>query len=465
VSALEERAYSDGNEPQRRNSLLHSFPINVTITVNLPMSTFKTVRGMRDFLPKEANMMNFITEAARRTARLYGYDEIITPVVESYELLAAKAGEEVRLRMYAFKDLGNRAVALRPEFTPSVARLVATVLKNEPKPIRIFCTGSLYRYDEPQRGRFREFWQSDFELIGSDRPEADAEVLMLTDDLMHAAGLKNCMFKVGHVGILRGVMSQEGLEEKTQNSIMQLMDKKEYAEALNLLGTAGASEKCTQTIGRLVRIRGAKISETLKKMREYIENYYKAAAALENLTEILKLVKNSGSEISLIVDAGFARGLEYYTGMIYEVNVPELDVALGGGGRYDKLVELFGGEPTPAVGVAHGTDRIMLATHEQNVSSSEWNENRIMVIPVKEELAAKALEIVRMLRKANLCVEVEVMRRKINKALEDADRRRMSYAVIVGEKELKVGSVAVRNLTKREQKIVKIKDIVEELKG
>ncbi|HYB67976.1 MAG TPA: ATP phosphoribosyltransferase regulatory subunit, partial [Candidatus Acidoferrales bacterium] len=121
------------------------------------MPEFKTLRGMRDLLPEDAKMMIYVEEHARRTGRLYGYKEIITPVVESYELLAAKAGDEVRSRMFVFKDLGGRDVALRPEFTASIARLVATTMRNEPKPFRLFCMGSVYRYDEPQRGRYREF--------------------------------------------------------------------------------------------------------------------------------------------------------------------------------------------------------------------------------------------------------------------------------------------------------------------
>ena len=121
------------------------------------MPAFKTVRGMRDFLPKDAEKMRHVEQVSRELAHLYGYGEVITPVVESYDLLAAKAGEEIRERMYAFKDFGGRKVALRPEFTASVARLVATKLRNEPKPMRLFSVGSLYRYDEPQYGRFREF--------------------------------------------------------------------------------------------------------------------------------------------------------------------------------------------------------------------------------------------------------------------------------------------------------------------
>jgi len=429
------------------------------------MSSFQPVRGMRDFLPEEAKMMRYIEGKARRVAELYGYKEIITPVVESYELLAAKAGEEVRLRMYAFKDLGGRMVALRPEFTPSVARLVAATLRNEPQPFRLFCVGSLYRYDEPQKGRYREFWQSNFELMGSSRPEADAEIIMLTDDFMHSVGVKNYVFKVGHVGVLRGILSQEGVEEKTVSSIMQLMDKQEYNEAIGIVKDAGASEKCVEVIRGLIELKGSNVNEIIRKMYECVKDYYKAAGAVENLQEILRLVLESGSKIAITIDAGFARGLEYYTGIIFEVNVPELDKALAGGGRYDKLIELFGGEPTPAVGIAHGIDRIMLAMQKQNAKIELSKEKRVIVIPTKEELKAEALKIAHMLRTADIPVEVEVMGRKISKALEDADRRNVDYAVIVGERELKEGAVVLRDLMKREQSSLKIEKLVGTIKG
>ncbi|MDH7478087.1 MAG: histidine--tRNA ligase [Candidatus Bathyarchaeota archaeon] len=427
------------------------------------MSQFKTVRGMRDFLPEEAKIMKYIEGKARRVAELYGYQEIITPVVESYELLAAKTGEEIRSRMFAFRDLGDRMVALRPEFTASVARLVATTLKNEPKPLRLFSVGSVYRYDEPQRGRYREFWQSNYELMGSDKPEADAEILMLTNSLMKSVGLRNCTFKIGHVGVLRGIMREENLDEKTQNAVMQLMDKKLYDEALNLVKDSGVKEKCIKSLQKLVELKGGNVFETVKRMKEYVGDYEKAEVAVKNLYEILKLVSESESKIAIAVDAGFARGLEYYTGMIFEVTVPEIDIALGGGGRYDRLIELFGGEPTPAVGVAHGIDRIMLAMQTQKIPLEKREENKVMVIPTKEELVGKAMEISRTLRDVDIPAEVEVMGRKITKALEDADRRKIKYVIIVGEKELKEGTVVLRNLIKREQKTVKIEKIIEEI--
>jgi len=429
------------------------------------MSAFKTVRGMRDFLPEEAEMMRYIESKTREIAELYGYKEIMTPVVESCELLAAKAGEEIRLRMYTFKDLGGRMVALRPEFTASVARLAATTLKNEPKPFRLFCVGSLYRYDEPQQGRYREFWQSNFELMGSSKPEADAEIIMLTNSLMKAVGLRNYVFKVGHVGVLRGIMSQENLAEKTQNTLLQLMDGKQYEAAFKLVEDSGASEKCVATLRKLVELKGGKVFEIVEKMREYVKGYEKATEAAKNLYEILRLVSESRCQIDITVDAGFARGLEYYTGMIFEPNAPELNIALGGGGRYDRLIELFGGEPTPAVGIAHGIDRIMLAMQKQKVPLKEEKEKRVMVISIDEKLKGEALKISHMLREADIPAEVEVMGRKVTKALEDADRKNMDYAVIVGERELKEKAVVLRNLAKREQNTVKVEKLMETIKG
>lgn len=310
------------------------------------MKTFKMIRGMRDFLPEEAEMLRLIEGKARRIAQLYGYKEIITPVVESYELLSAKTGEEVRARMYTFKDLGGRKVALRPEFTASVARLVATTMRNEPKPLRLLSIGSLYRYDEPQKGRFREFWQSNFELIGSEKPEADAEIILLTNGLMKSVGIKNYAFKIGHIGVLRGILSREGLAEDTQNRALQLMDKKRYEEALSLVKDAGASEKCFTLLQKMVKVRGSNISKVLDDMKKLVKEHKEAYEAVNNLAKILELVSEA-QKLDITLDAGFARGLEYYTGIIFEVYVPELDIALAGGGRYDRLVELFGGEPAP----------------------------------------------------------------------------------------------------------------------
>ena len=415
------------------------------------MPTFQTVRGMRDLLAEEAEAMTFVMDKARETAQLYGYREVITPVIEPYELLSAKSGEEIRQRMFTFKDLGNRTVALRPEFTSSVARLVTTSLKNEPKPLRTFSVGSVYRYDEPQRGRYREFYQSDFELIGTSNPEADAEIILLTDRLMRAVGLRNYAFKLGHVGVIRGILTQENVDEKTQNAILQGMDKKEFDEAFKLV----KSEECLSTLRGSLELKSDDVFKTVERIKSHVEGYCKAAESAEDLKNILRLVTEGGCPVQT-VEPTFARGLEYYTGMIFEVYIPELDIALGGGGRYDKLIELFGGEPTPATGVAHGLDRIVLAMQTQKTTPTTERKKRVAVVPINEALKGEALRISQMLRNAGISAELEVMGRKMNKALEDADRRKMDYAVIVGERELKQSAVVVRDLAKREQAVVEI---------
>lgn len=429
------------------------------------MPKYRTVRGMRDFPPEKAEMMRYIEGKARRVAQLYGYREIITPVLESYQLLAAKTGEEIRSRMYTFEDLGGRRVALRPEFTASVARLVANTLRTEPKPLRLFCVGSLYRYDEPQRGRFREFWQSNYELMGSTRPEADVETMMLTNSFLKAVGLKNFAFKVGHVGVLRGILSQEKIDEKIQNRVMHLMDKKQYHNALALVEQSEASEKCLESLTQLVKIKGDEPLEVTQRMMKPIKEYENAVSAVRNLQQILHLVSESGQKMELTVEAGFARGLEYYTGIIFEVYVPEMGIALGGGGRYDRLIETFGGESTPAVGVAHGIDRIMLAMQKQKTAMEREQEKTVMVIPIEDHLKEEALKISHMLRDAHIPAKVQVMGRTLTTALADANRRETDYAIIVGEREMRKGAVVVRNLKRREQETVKIKKIEEKIKS
>jgi histidyl-tRNA synthetase len=422
------------------------------------MPAFQTVRGMRDLFGEEAKTLAYVINKARETAALYGFEEVITPVVEPFELLSAKSGEEIRQRMFIFKDLGDRAVALRPEFTSSIARLATTVLKNEPKPLRAFSVGSVYRYDEPQRGRYREFWQSNFELMGSAKPEADAEIILLTNSMMKALGLQGYAFKIGHIGIIRGILSQENVDDKTQNTILQRMDKKEYNEAFKLVN----SEKCRGMLEGLLNLKGNDWQETIEKLRCHVADYEKARAAVENLQEILKLIIESGCSVEN-VDPAFARGLEYYTGLIFEVYIPELEIALGGGGRYDRLIEVFGGDSTPAVGVAHGIDRIALAMQMQKTPLIVECKKRVVVIPVNDAVKVEALKVAQMLRAEGVVVEFEVMGRKMAKALEDADKRSADYAVIVGERELKEEAVVLRDLEKREQCIVPIKMLVEKI--
>lgn len=426
------------------------------------MVKFQTVRGMRDFLPSDARELRHVEAIAKEIAGLYGFEEVITPLVEHYDLLAAKSGEEIKARMYAFKDLGGRKIALRPEFTTAIARLMATTLRNEPQPLRLFSSGTLYRYDEPQFGRYREFWQSNFEIIGSSRPEADVEVLSLTNHLMQKLGLRNYWFKIGHVGILRGLLSEEGVKDEQQNIVMQILDTKRWDEALKTAKEFGVSEKGITALKEIFDAKGKNASKVLTQAKKKLKKYESAVAAAENLQQIVELCKKSGVEFNMVIEAGFARGLEYYTGMIFEPLVPQIEISLGGGGRYDKLVELFGGEPTPAVGVAHGLDRIALALDKQNVVP-KISKQIVAVIPIGEEMVSKALSIAQQLRREGLAVEMEIMGRTISRALRDAHRRKVTYAVILGSKELKEGKVMLRDMKNRQQSPINIETLSETL--
>ncbi len=423
------------------------------------MPAFQPVRGMRDLVGEEVQNFTYIAAAARETAQLYGYKEVITPHVEPLELLNAKSGEEIRQRMFIFRDLGDRQVALRPEFTASIARLATTALKNEPKPFRLFSVGTVYRYDEPQRGRYREFWQSNFELMGSAKPEADAEIVLLTNNLMKMLGLHGYAFKIGHIGVIRGILSQDGIDEKTQNAILQKMDKKEYDEALKLV----ESEKCRAMLKGLIAIRGNEWLDVIEQLQNYVVGYEKAKIAVENLADILKLLTES-TDLTLTVEPAFARGLEYYTGIIFEIYIPGLEIALGGGGRYDKLIEAFGGEPSPAVGCAHGIDRIAIALQTQKTALSTKVEKKVAVLPITETMKSEALKIAQQLREAGVRVEFEVMGRKMAKALEDADKRKVDFAVIVGEREFKEDSIILKDLANRQQNTIAIDKLVEKIK-
>lgn len=426
------------------------------------MSKFQTIRGMRDFLPPEATRLRHVEAVAKETARLYGFNEVITPLVESHQLLAAKSGDEIKTRMYAFQDLGGRKVALRPEFTASIARLIATTMRNEPKPLRLFSTGTSYRYDEPQFGRYREFWQSNFEIIGSDKPEADVEVLSLTNHLMHALGLRKYWFKIGHVGILRGLLSEEGIEDERQNVVMQLVDAKRRDQALETVKDFGISTTGAEALKDVFNTKGKDASRVLSTIKKRLTQYEGAVSAAENLRQIIELLNAGGVHVDMIIEAGFARGLEYYSGMIFEPLIPEMEISLGGGGRYDKLVELFGGEPTPAVGVAHGLDRIALAMDKQDIPS-KFSRQLIAVIPIGEEAVPRAVAITTQLREKGVAVELEIMGRTVSRALQHADRQKAVYAVILGPKELEEEKATLRNMKSRQQRLVTIDELLSEL--
>lgn len=423
----------------------------------------RPVRGMRDFLPKDLAKRRFVEDKVRELFLLYGYREVETPVLEYLDLLAAKVGDEIRHRMYAFKDLGDRWVAMRPEMTAPVARLVSTKMRTHAKPLRLGYVANCFRYDNPQKGRYREFWHAGFELFGSDRPESDAEILCVTSDLMRNLGFNNFQFKINNIGILRAIFSEEGIEDTNQNQLMSLIDKSKIKEVFQKLTNLNASTVCKDILQQLFQIKGVNSEEIIAKGRSVVKAFDSAVDYLDNLEKITKLARIGGVKAPLLIDLGFARGLEYYTGMIFEVTVPHLDLSLVGGGRYDGLVELYGGDKTPAVGCAPGISRIVLAMDEANLFVDKGGKNAVLVTFVNDDLVGEALRITDLLRRNGIFVLFDVMGRGIRRALSQASTSGCSHTIIVGHDEMKRQSVVLRNLIDRSQKEVQVNDLIHEL--
>ena len=428
-----------------------------------------TPRGMDDLLPREVALKRRIEDVIREVFKLYGYLEVETPTVEYYELFALKSGEEIRERMFDFIDKGGRRVVLRPEVTASIARLVASKLKAAAPPLRLGYIADCYRYDEPQWGRRRRFWQGGFELIGSKDPLADAEILEVSYEVFNRIGLRDQYFKVGHIGILREILRSYHVDEGVQDRILTLLDRKMVVEAFDLMKENGVDEDGIQVIRELMKLEGTDLRRILADASNLLSPWKEACKDLEDLCEIIDLAREGGVESRIVVSLGLARGLEYYTGFIFEQSVPDIRIALNGGGRYDNLIELFGGKPTPAVGCAIGITRIMQYILEKKAEETPTpSRPKILLASVGDVSKKYVMRVARILRDMGFGIEVEVLSRKLPSAIEYALKSGMKFMVIVGGREEAEEKISIRDLELRRQIELPLSDrerIMEALAG
>jgi len=429
---------------------------------------FQTVKGMRDLLPLDFKKFKYVIKNAKELFDVYNYQEVNMPIVEYFELIAEKAGEEIRNTMYVFKDKADRTLALRPEMTASVARLyINNLMKIQPKPVKLSYIGQNYRYDQPQRGRYREFWQAGFEFIGSSNPVSDAEIITICCNLMKKLKFKKFIIKLGHVGVLKNILKQENIEESKQDMIFGLIDKGELTQVFEILNELKISKKCLELLKELFELKGNDLSNILARATELISNYEGALNSLRNLKELIKYCEDFGIAKFLNLDLGFARGLEYYTGMIFEI-FTDLSIAIGGGGRYDHLIETFGGMSTPAVGCALGIDRILIAMDQNKLFSNiVLAPKKVLILPISETLIPEAIKISNKMRslKKKYSVELETIRFNLKKAMKYADSQNFEYVVIVAPNELKENKFVFRNMKTAEQKTLKIENIIKILEN
>jgi histidyl-tRNA synthetase len=258
-------------------------------------------------------------------------------------------------------------------------------------------------------------------------------------------------------------MSEEGVDENGQNIVMQLLDTKRIPEAVSALQDLKVSKKGEATFKKIIKTKGRNADSVLDEAKRKLKEYPDSVESIENLRQILTLYKKSGENLTLSIETGFARGLEYYTGMIFEPLISQMEISLGGGGRYDRLVEIFGGESSPAVGVAIGLDRVILATDRQKVAP-KFHRRAVALIPIGEQVLPKAIELTSQLRSKGIAIELEIMGRTVARALKHVARRNLKFAIILGVKELEAGKVILRDMSNHEQRLISVEEATAELR-
>ena len=401
-------------------------------------------RGTRDFLPDEMEKRRAIEKVMRRIAESYGYREVLTPTFEHLELFTIKSGEGIVEEIYAFKDKSGRDLALRPELTAPVMRMYVNECMGMPKPLRFYYFANCFRYERPQKGRYREFWQFGVELIGSDSYLADVEVISLAYEIMKALNIKFDLH-VGHVGLLRHVLRD--LDEKVAEKIMRLIDKKDLDTLDNYLSEIGR-EELKDVVYPLIELVGD--VNVIEEAKEIIPDF-----DFTHIEKVAKTLEDLGVEFK--IDLGIARGLDYYTGIVFEAYAEGLGAQnqICGGGSY-RLAHLFGGDDVPATGFALGFDRIAEIC-EVNVEKP----TKVVVVSFKG-LEKEALKIANAIR-SKAVVVTDVMERSVKKQLSYANDISADYAVIVGEKELKEGKIAVKDLRTQEQSVITLDEFLKVL--
>ena len=408
-------------------------------------------RGTRDFLPDEMEKRRHYEGILRGVAKTFGFREVATPIFEDAELFILRSGPNVLKELYNFKDKGDREVALRPEMTAPVIRMFVNEMSNEPKPIKMFYFGQCFRYERPQSGRYREFFQFGAELIGNPNPETDAEVIAMAASMIKALGLKEYRFRIGHIGVLKQRIAEAGVPKERMAEVLQKLDKKLYDEAEPLLKEIGVTDAAIKDIFKLTETVGGK--EVLSEVPGEVGDY---------LRKVVDILSAMGVD-DVLIDLGVVRGLDYYTGMVFEAEAPSLgaEKQVCGGGSYT-LSELFGGEKVFSTGFGLGFDRILLAIEKEGQTYK--NEGIVAyILPVSDEVKMDACRIAAKLRSAGIPTDIEIMGRKMGKAMKYASGLDVKYAVIVGSQELAEDSVTVRDMVSGEQKLVRIDSLIDEL--
>ena len=421
-------------------------------------------KGTRDYYPEDKRVQNYIFSVWRKVVERHGYQEYGAPMLEPLEVYAAKTGQEiVNEQTYSFIDRGERAVAIRPEMTPSISRMVAARRQELGYPARLYSIANFMRYERPQRGREREFWQLNADIFGVDNTLADAEIIGLADEIMKAFGATNEMYviRINSRDLINHMMaSYLELDGVASQMMIKLFDRKEklpieefVRQAAEIFGNERAAEGL-EKINNLVNatdIHG-------------LPEEFKSITAVNELDELFSALETAGVT-NVRFDITLMRGFDYYTGMVFELFDldPENNRSMFGGGRYDGLVGLFGAEPVPTVGFAPGltTTELFLTTHNLLPELPSTTEVGIVVV---DESMDGALNLARKLRAEGVNVEVDITGRKLDKQIKAVIKKSVPFMIFVGQNEVKENMFTFKDTATTEEEKLSFERIVTKVK-
>jgi histidyl-tRNA synthetase len=431
----------------------------------------RTLKGFRDYLPELMIPKEHLLEQARGVFRSYGFAPIDTPALEYTEILMGKGGDEINKLIYRFKDHGDRDVALRFDLTVPFARFAAQHIGKLGTPFKRYHMGPVWRGENTAHGRYREFWQCDFDTIGTTANAADIEVALVIHDLMVALGFGRFAIHINNRLVLNGLLEELGLAGQTA-PLLRALDKLPKigrdAVRAEMAEKSGVSVAQAERLLTLAEMQGSN-AEILDRLEKDFGGNARAAEGIQRLQQLLDVARQVGIPGErLRLDVSIARGLDYYTGTIYETFLKEmrpdgkpLDIgSVCSGGRYDNLAGLYTRQSLPGVGASLGLDRLLAAMEELNLLPKSATPAPVLMVQFSADALGKYQSLARALRAEGIGVEVFPEAKKIGQQLQYAERRGFRLALIAGPEEFAQGVWKLKNLARREETTVPQAEVV-----
>jgi histidyl-tRNA synthetase len=400
---------------------------------------------------------DYLVKTAVEVFRLYGYEPLDSPVMELWETLSAKGGEEIEAETFKFLDKGEREVGLRFDLTVPLARIVASN-PHLPKPFKRYAVGKAWRYDRPQASRYREFMQADVDVIGSASPAADAEVVLVALEFARRTIEDNYVMKINNRKVLKGLTERAGVKDSLAHECFRAIDKLDKIGrdgVVDELRARGIGEEESEFLLDAIKLKGTGLN-TLDEFRGLLEGSEIGIEGVDELVRMAEIFEESGVSKLTEFDMSLARGLDYYTGAVFEARYlgkPNIG-SIAGGGRYDALIERFGGQSTAATGISLGIDRIVDILLFRGLGEKLISQLDVFIAPIKQPMVKYAMKLRNGLVKAGISCEVDLMERPLKKLLEQADAKNARFVVIVGARDQEKGEVSLRNMgTKETQQV------------